>query len=118
MEKKTFFQAVVIPAVVLLAVSVTPVYASGGKQVTVPKTFGSSQIQDFQVLDRETVIFEVAGMGNLVAEIFPGCHGLRFATTLAIRDRAFQLSRGSTLLLPDGERCSVLSVTKLEDQES
>lgn len=96
----------------LLAVSALPVQASGSNQVTVPKSFGSSRIQDFKVIDRDTIIFEVFGMDDVVAEVYPGCQGLRFATALAIRDRAFGLSRGSTLVLPDGERCSVLSVTR------
>ena len=88
------------------------------KQVRVPKTFGSSRIRDFQVVDDETVIFDVFGYGNLVAKVFPGCNSLRFANRLAVRDRGFELSRGATLILPrHNERCAITSVTRASEDQ-
>jgi len=76
--------------------------------VSVPKTFGSSRLWDWFVLDNTHMVVELDSGKKYVATFMGPCHGLRFTDSVAFETSGpFELDRWTTIHLPDGESCFV-----------
>lgn len=76
--------------------------------VSIPRIPGSSQLQNWFVLDNRNIVVEVANGRYYKATLMNSCPGLRFTDRLGFSTQGpFALDKWTTLHLPDGTRCYV-----------
>jgi len=87
------------------------------KTVSVPRTFGSSRLRDWFVLDNRNLVVEVTGGRKYKATLMGACHGLRFTDAIGFETSGpFELDRWTTIHLPDGETCYVKELTPYDEE--
>lgn len=88
------------------------------KPVSVPKTFGSSRLWDWFVLDNTHMVVELDNGDKYLATFMGPCHGLRFTDSVAFETSGpFELDRWTTIHLPDGESCFVKDLTPYREAQ-
>lgn len=88
--------------------------------VSIPRSFGSSRIRDWQAQDNRTLIIEIAGGDKYKATFMSPCTGIDFTDTIAFSTMGpFELDSHTSVLLPGGERCYFkdLAVYTKEEEE-
>lgn len=88
--------------------------------VSIPRSFGSSRIRDWQAPDNRTLIIEITGGDKYKATFMSPCTGIRFTDTIAFSTMGpFELDSHTSVLLPGGERCyfkDLVVYTKEEEE--
>ena len=78
------------------------------KDVSIPRRYGFSQVEDWQVLDNKHIVLEITGRKKFKATFMNSCHGIRFTEIIALSTMGpFELDKFTTIILPDGQRCHI-----------
>lgn len=94
------------------------VIAKKPKPISVPKTYGPSNLWDWFVLDNRHMVVQLDNGDKYLATFMSPCHGLRFTDTVAFETSGpFELDRWTTIHLPDGESCYVKDLTHYKEAQ-
>ena len=75
--------------------------------VSIPQSFGSSQIDDWYVLDNKNIVIEAARK-KYKATFMSSCSGIRFTDSIGLVTMGpYELDKTTTVILPDGRRCHI-----------
>ena len=84
--------------------------------VSIPRTFGSSQLEDWFVLDNRHLVIELTGKKKYKATLMNSCTGLRFTDSIGFSTMGpFELDKWTTIVLPGGERCFIKELEPYEE---
>jgi len=84
------------------------VIAKKPKVVSIPRTYGSSSLEDWFVLDSRHLVIELTGKKKYKATLMNSCTGLRFTDSIGFSTMGpFELDKWTTIVLPGGERCFI-----------
>ena len=82
------------------------------KYVSVPRTFGSSTIDNWYVLDNKNIVIETT-REKYKATFMSTCPGIRFTDSIGLSTMGpYELDRTTTVILPGGMRCHISELVR------
>lgn len=92
------------------------VIAKKPKVVSIPRTYGSSSLEDWFALDNRHLVIVLTGKRKYKATLMNTCTGLRFTDSIGFSTMGpFELDKWTTIVLPGGERCFIKDLEPYEE---
>jgi len=84
----------------------------------VPEMFGTRQIENWYVIDNETIIIDTYGFGKFKATFAQPCPGIRFTDTIGFLTQGpYAVDKTTSIMVSTGEICQIKELVPYKEEE-